>query len=101
MSRPTIAATLWLSGVLWSLWDTGTNPAALLGVAAVAVTGLAVLTITRALTVRRPGGGTGPVTARATALRRRAHGMRLPRLRDPDAAGRPRPRAPSAALAAG
>ena len=40
------------------------------------------------------------VTATRQSLRERARQVRVPRHRDPDAAGRSRPRAPTAALAA-
>jgi len=41
-----------------------------------------------------------PLVARASALREKSRGAAFLRQRDPDAAGRPRPRAPSAAQAA-
>ncbi len=43
---------------------------------------------------------TVPLTGRAAALREKSWRAAFQRLRDPDAAGRPRPRAPSAAPAA-
>lgn len=41
-----------------------------------------------------------PLISRAAALRKKSWGAAFDRQRDPDAAGRPRPRAPSAAPAA-
>ncbi|MEU2610336.1 DUF6412 domain-containing protein [Micromonospora sp. NPDC007271] len=66
------------------------HPAALLAGAAVAATLLlAVLLAARVRVLPdRPGG------RQATALRARARHRRVPRQVDPDAAGRPRPRAP-------
>ncbi len=41
-----------------------------------------------------------PLSGRSTALRKKSWGAAFLRQRDPDSAGRPRPRAPSAAKAA-
>jgi hypothetical protein len=74
-------------------------PSGLLALAAIALTGMLVALIARnasstaALT-------TLPLTSRATALREKAWLARFQRQLDPDAAGRPRPRAPSAVPAA-
>ncbi len=67
------------------------RPVALLaGVAVAAALLLATLLALRSRAL--PG---GPRSGRlATALRARARGWRVPRQVDPDAAGRPRPRAP-------
>lgn len=46
------------------------------------------------------GPGLAPLTGRAAALRRKSWSAAFIRLRDPDAAGRSRPRAPSAGPAA-
>lgn len=69
-----------------------------LGVATALTAGLAALTVVVALHVRFPA--TAPVHVWAVSLRYRARHTAFLRLRDPDAAGRTRPRAPSAALAA-
>ncbi|MFF5175529.1 DUF6412 domain-containing protein [Micromonospora sp. NPDC000089] len=70
----------------------GQHPADLLaGAAAVAALLLTTLLAVRAGAVRP---GAPRVGRRAVALRARARGRRVPRQVDPDAAGRPRPRAP-------
>jgi hypothetical protein len=75
------------------------TPSGLLALAAIALTGMLVALIARnagitaALT-------TLPLASRATALREKAWLARFQRQLDPDAAGRARPRAPSAVLAA-
>jgi uncharacterized protein DUF6412 len=69
-----------------------------LDLAAVLTAGLAALAVTVALHVRLPA--TAPVHVWAVSLRDRARHTAFLRLRDPDAAGRTRPRAPSAAHAA-
>ncbi|MFD2767264.1 DUF6412 domain-containing protein [Micromonospora eburnea] len=66
------------------------RPAGLLAGAAVAATLLlATLLALRVRALPIPPGG-----RRASALRARARGRRVPRQADPDASGRPRPRAP-------
>ncbi len=76
-----------------------TTPSGLLALAAIALTGMLVALIARnagitaALT-------TLPLTSRATALRVKAWLARFQQQLDPDAAGRARPRAPSAVPAA-
>ncbi|NES16963.1 hypothetical protein G3562_24615 [Micromonospora sp. PPF5-6] len=67
------------------------RPAAVLAGAAVAAALL--LAALLASRVRALPGGPGAIR-HATALRARARGRRVPRQADPDAAGRPRPRAP-------
>ncbi|MEU6078446.1 DUF6412 domain-containing protein [Micromonospora sp. NPDC047074] len=67
------------------------RPAGLLAGAALA----AVVLLALALAVHAAGAG-APRGDRAVALRARASRRRMPRLVDPDAAGRPRPRAPGA-----
>lgn len=69
-----------------------------LGVTAALTAGLAALAVVAALHVRLPA--TAPVHVWAVSLRDRARHTAFLRLRDPDAAGRTRPRAPSAAPAA-
>jgi len=76
-----------------------TTPSGLLALAAIALTGLLVAliaknaSITAALTAL-------PLTRRAAALRVKSWLARFQRQLDPDAAGRARPRAPSAVPAA-
>jgi hypothetical protein len=76
------------------------------GASGVAVTALAVSALACALTVCLVAAAwigriaAAPLASRAAALREKSwHAAFLPQ-RDPDAAGRPRPRAPSAAPAA-
>jgi hypothetical protein len=75
------------------------NPTGMLAFAAVALAGLALAIlahgarIAAAVTAR-------PLSARACALREKSRGAVFQRLLNPDAAGRVRPRAPSAAPAA-
>jgi hypothetical protein len=66
-----------------------------LGMATALTAGLAVLFVAVALQVRLPA--TAPTHVRAISLRERARLATFLRLRDPDAAGRVRSRAPSAA----
>jgi hypothetical protein len=75
----------------WQLADALAPTAVLLAVATLAVAGLVALVARRPATVTGAGG-----PAHALALRERASRTTFLRLRDPDAAGRPRPRAPSA-----
>jgi hypothetical protein len=73
----------------------GTGP---LGLATAFTAGLTALVVAAVLLVRMPA--ITPVHVGAIGLRERARLATFLRLRDPDAAGRPRPRAPSAAHAA-
>ena len=92
-----------LTGQLAGYWhlvgQSLTTPSGLLALAAIALTGMLVALIARnagitaALT-------TQPLASRATALRKKAWLARFQRQLDPDAAGRARPRAPSAVPAA-
>lgn len=85
-------------------------PAGLLvptGPPALAVTVLAVAVLAGALAVCLASGArlgrlsaAFPLVSRAAALRKKSWSAAFLRLHDPDAAGRPRPRAPSAAPAA-
>jgi len=70
----------------------------LLALAAVALGAAAIVLLTRSGWL--PGVSTAPLLSRASALRRKSWGAAFQRQLDPDAAGRPRPRAPSAAPAA-
>jgi hypothetical protein len=89
-------AALW--HVLGVLVDAG--PAGLLaGTAAVAGT-LLVAALAALVLLRRALAGRRVQALTGRALRERSGRIGVPRHRDPDAAGRPRPRAPSAVLAA-
>jgi hypothetical protein len=72
------------------------------GMAAVAATLVAGLLVVAAALATRAAALTlaAPVVSRSLALREKAWCAAFLRQRDPDAAGRPRPRAPSAASAA-
>lgn len=77
------------------------------GLAGLAVTALAVAVLAGALVVCLASGArlgriseAVPLISRAAALREKSWCAGFLRQRDPDAAGRPRPRAPSANLAA-
>jgi hypothetical protein len=88
-----------LSGFLHGLIQPAGGSRDLVAVAAIALAALAVAMVARsgkiaaALTL-------GPITGRTTGLRVKAWSAAFQRQRDPDAAGRPRPRAPSAVPAA-
>ncbi|HBW19004.1 MAG: DUF6412 domain-containing protein [Streptosporangiaceae bacterium] len=75
------------------------SPRDLMAVAAVALAGLVL-----AFLAQQAGAASaisaGPLTGRAVALSEKSRGARFQRQRDPDAAGRARPRAPSAVPAA-
>jgi hypothetical protein len=79
--------------VFWQLITAAGSPYALVG--ALALTAVLILLAGRVLGAPRE---LSPVRRLAVALRRRAAGTAFLRLRDPDGAGRPRPRAPSLAV---
>ncbi|MEU5905956.1 DUF6412 domain-containing protein [Micromonospora sp. NPDC047467] len=86
-------------GFLWVAWMSAFTQLTLLAdrptdlLAGAALTALVLLTAL--LAARVPGASGGPGFARRWAgLRARSRGRRMPRQIDPDAAGRPRPRAP-------
>lgn len=98
----------WLVGVLAQVagfWlpaghsAAGSSASALMTVAAIALTAMLVAFLARGgwlatiITAR-------PLTGRAAALRRKSWSAAFQRQLNPDAAGRARPRAPSAAVAA-
>jgi hypothetical protein len=90
---------IWL-GAFWRLVGVlaEVGPAGVL--VATAVTAGVLLTVVLAARVlRRVDSGPGPLVTRRI-LRAQAGRTGIPRHRDPDASGRPRPRAPTAALAA-
>jgi Family of unknown function (DUF6412) len=88
---------------LAACWQLAGHPqtasASVLAIAAVALAGALLAVLAHA---RLPGSAVtaGPLLRRAIALRRKSWGAAFQRQRDPDAAGRARPRAPSAAPAA-
>ena len=89
---------------LW--WMTGHLLASPSGLPTLAVSVLAVAVLVSALSALARGGRLARIAAavpqlsRAAALREKSWRAAFLRQRDPDAAGRPRPRAPSAAPAA-
>jgi hypothetical protein len=90
---------IWL-GAFWRLVGvlTEIGPAGVLvGTAVAAGVLLAAMLAVRVLC--RAASGSGPLVTRRV-LRAQADSVGIPRHRDPDASGRPRPRAPTAALAA-
>jgi hypothetical protein len=101
---PGVTALGWalalLSGLCWATLVPSGPPA-------LAVAMLAGAVLAGVLTACLAGGaglarlaGPVPLVSRAAALREKSWGAAFARQRDPDAAGRPRPRAPSAAPAA-
>jgi hypothetical protein len=100
MIRITLAIAAAPLAACWQLaGHPPTTPAGALAIAAVAL----IATLLAVAAHRRPTGSViaaGPLLRRAVALRRKSWGAIFQRQRDPDAAGRPRPRAPSAAQAA-
>jgi hypothetical protein len=75
------------------------TPSGLLTLAAIGLAGLLVALIARSASITAAL-STLPLTRRAVALREKSWLARFQRQLDPDAAGRARPRAPSAAPAA-
>jgi hypothetical protein len=100
MIRLALASAAAQLGVCWQL--AGHPPTASAGVLALASVALAGALLAVLAYARLPGSAltSGPQLRRAIALRRKSWGAIFQRQRDPDAAGRARPRAPSAAPAA-
>jgi Family of unknown function (DUF6412) len=94
-----VATLAQLAGYLQVASHAVTAPSGFVALAAIVLTGMLVAflahgaRIAAALTAR-------PLTGRAAALREKSWSAAFQRQRDPDAAGRARPRAPSAAPAA-
>jgi hypothetical protein len=91
----------------WSLWAYalgliagGTSPTELIAGATLAAASLLAVAISVHLAAGRLYGAGRAARLRTAALGERARCARLPRLRDPDAPGRIRPRAPSARASA-
>jgi hypothetical protein len=83
----------------WQLAQHAVTPSGVLALATVALAAAVIAVLVRA---PLPGAAitAGPLVQRAVALRRKSWGAVFQRQRNPDAAGRARPRAPSAAPAA-
>jgi hypothetical protein len=100
MIRITLAVAAAQLAVWWQLaGHPATTPTGVVAIAAVALAATLLTLLARA----QPHGGviaSGPLLRRAIALRRKSWSAAFQRQRDPDAAGRARPRAPSTAPAA-
>jgi hypothetical protein len=98
--RITLAIAAAQLAACWQL--AGHPPTASAGVLALATVALAGALLAVLACGRVPGSArtAGPQLRRAVALRRKSWGAIFQRQRDPDAAGRARPRAPSAVTAA-
>jgi phage-related tail protein len=100
MLPPRFAELAQLSGILHGLIQPSGGARDLVAVAALALAALAVAVVARSGKIAFSAGAVGPLAGRATSLRVKAWSAAFQRQRDPDAAGRARPRAPSAAPAA-
>jgi hypothetical protein len=95
-----------LATVAWLLRDAAqlaVSPSGLTALAAAVLAGAVfatVLALLASVASRSRATAALPMTRRASALREKSWRAAFLRQRDPDAAGRPRPRAPSAAPAA-
>ena len=88
-----------LSGFAHGLFQPTGSARDLVAVAAFALAVLAVAIVVRSGSIAS-GLTFGPLSGRTTGLRVKSWSAAFQRQRDPDAAGRPRPRAPSASKAA-
>lgn len=84
----------WWAYALAHVVTVATQPAELLAGAAVAAAA-ALLAVAVAVHLLGAAPGAGNAARRTLTIRERARRARIPRQLDPDAAGRPRPRAPS------
>jgi hypothetical protein len=92
-----------LAGVLRMLTDLAVSPSGLTALAATTLAGAAfaaMLVLLASVARVSRGAAAVPLLRRVSALRERSWRAAFTRQRDPDAAGRARPRAPSAAPAA-
>jgi Family of unknown function (DUF6412) len=92
-----------LAGLLSDLAQLAVSPSGLTALAAAVLTGAmfaAVLALLTSVVGRSRANAALPMIRRASALREKSWRAAFLRQRDPDAAGRARPRAPSAAPAA-
>jgi hypothetical protein len=92
-----IAELLQFGGRLTGLGHVAVSPRDLLAVTAIALVGLAVALLASGVAAAAAG---GPPAGRVVALREKSWSAAFQRQRDPDASGRPRPRAPGTAPAA-
>jgi hypothetical protein len=91
-----IAELMELGGRLTGLGQVAVSPRDLLAVTALALVGLAIALLASGVAAAVAG----PPMGRVVALREKSWSAAFQRQRDPDAAGRPRPRAPGTAPAA-
>jgi hypothetical protein len=92
-----------LAGLLRDLIQLAVSPSGLMALAGTVLAGAvfaAVLALLSSVAGRSRAAAALPLLRRAAALREKSWRAAYGRQRDPDAAGRPRPRAPSAAPAA-
>jgi Family of unknown function (DUF6412) len=92
-----------LAGLLRDLIQLAVSPSGLMALAGTVLAGAvfaAVLALLSSVAGRSRAAAVLPLLRRAAALREKSWRAAYGRQRDPDAAGRPRPRAPSAAPAA-
>jgi uncharacterized protein DUF6412 len=92
-----------LAGLLRDLTQLAANPSGLTALAGTVLAGAmlaAVLALVASVACPPPDSAALPLIRRASALREKSWRAAFLRQRDPDAAGRSRPRAPSAAPAA-
>ena len=92
-----------LAGLLRDLAQLAISPSGLTALAAAVLAGTmfaAVLVLLTSVASLSRTAAALPMTRRASAMREKSWRAAFGRQRDPDAAGRPRPRAPSAAPAA-
>ena len=92
-----------LAGLLRDLAQLAASPSGLTALAGTVLAGamlVAVLALIASVASPSPESAALPLIRRASALREKSWRAAFLRQRDPDAAGRARPRAPSAALAA-
>ena len=92
-----------LAGLLRDLVQLAASPSGLTALAGTVLAGAmlaAVLALLTSVACLSQESAALPLIRRASALREKSWGAAFLRQRDPDAAGRPRPRAPSAAPAA-
>ncbi|GAA4677438.1 DUF6412 domain-containing protein [Phytohabitans rumicis] len=89
-------SVLSLCAYVIGLFAGGTSSTELIAGAALAAVSLLAIAVSFHVAAGRLPGTGRPARLHSAAVREHTRGARLPRLRDPDAAGRARPRAPSA-----
>jgi len=97
MIRVALAIAIAQVAVGWQLTQHGATPSAVLALATVALAAAVIAVLARA---PWPGAPLRAWPQRAVALRRKSWAAAFQRQRNPDAPGRARPRAPTAAPAA-